>query len=175
MMGTFWPATDTLTSIPSSPSAASASLPSFAEGGLGEPPLVEAVPCSLASAPDEELLDDELVDDELLEDLLELLDGNDAVEPGAPGIDGLEAEDDDEELGIDGADGEEGEDWDELGIEGDELGVEGDDGDELGIDGMEEELELDWVDSQPASTRPSIMALARALKGGRGLLMGILH
>jgi hypothetical protein len=127
---------------------------------------VEAVPCSLASAPGEELLDEELLDD-----LLELLDGDDAVDPGEPGSEGLDAEGDDDALGIDGEDGDEDDD-EELGIEGDD----GDDGDELGIEGMEEEeLELDWVDSQPASTSPSIMALAIALKGKRGLLMGILH
>jgi hypothetical protein len=160
------PDTDTLTSIPSSLSPSSPWLLSCEEPGIGEPPSVEAVPRSLDSVPDEEL------DEELLDDLLEEGDGIDAVDPGEPGIEGIEADDDDEELGIDGAD-EDDDDGDELGIDG---GEDDDDGDELGIDGGEDELELDCcVDSQPASTRPSITALASALIGGKGLLIGILH
>jgi hypothetical protein len=85
---------------------------------------------------------DELLDDEL-DDRLEL-DGNEAVGPGEPGIDGIEAEDDDEELGIDGAEDDDDEE-DELGIEGGDED-EDDDGEELGIDGIDEELELDWLD-----------------------------
>lgn len=95
--------------------------------------------------------------DELLEDeLLEL------------GMEGEDGDDEEEELGIDGEEGDDEEE--ELGIEGVD---EDDDEGELGIEGMEELLELDWVDSQPASTKPRATATARALSDGyeTGLLM----
>lgn len=98
---------------------------------------------------------DELLDEELLE----------------LGIEGDEGDDEEEGLGIDGEEGDDEEE--ELGIDGeDEDGDDGDDG-ELGIDGMEELLELDWVDSQPASTKPIATATARALTDGAeiGLLI----
>jgi hypothetical protein len=153
--GSVAPLTDTLTSIPSSPSS-----PLFAE--LSAPPglWLEGIEgddaVSLPPDSPEELED--LLDDELLEEEDELL------ELGMDGIEGLE---EDDELGIDGV---EEEDDDELGIEG--IDDEDDDGEELGIDGMEEELlELCWVDSQPASTKPRVTAVARALSEGKGLRM----
>lgn len=151
--GSVAPLTDTLTSIPSSPSS-----PLFAElsapPGLGLEGIEGDDAVSLPPDSPEELED--LLDDELLEE-------DELLELGMEGIEGLE---EDDELGIDGV---EEEDEDELGIEG--IDDEDDDGEELGIDGMEELLELCWVDSQPASTTPRVTAVARALSEGKGLRM----
>lgn len=137
------PLTDTFTSMPESPS--SLPLSEELEDEDCEPLLDDEAVLGLPEL--EELLDDEL---------LEL------------GIDGIE-DDEEEELGIDGA---EEEDEEELGIEGGDGIEEDDEGDELGIDGIEDELlELCWVVSQPASTRPRVTAAARALSEGNGLLM----
>jgi hypothetical protein len=140
--GNVAPLTDTFTSIPDSPSS-----PLFDE--LVEPGMLLERDDAVSPPPVLPELDELLEDDELRE----------------LGMDGID-DGDEEALGIDGDDEEDG---DELGIDGDD---EEDGGEELGIDGMEELLELCCcVDSQPARTKPRVMAVARALSAGKGLLM----
>ncbi len=98
--------------------------------------------------------------EELLDDLAVLVPGSEGVEEEAGeelGCAGMEEEDVDGELGMDGIDDEE------------------DDGDELGIEGIDEDelLEL-CVDSQPACTRPRVMATARTLSAGKAEETGLL-
>lgn len=157
-IGTFCPATETLTSTstPSSLPSCWESLPSCSDSlpSCGDPDSLEL------EAVSEPELSEERLEEELL--VLRLL-GLDGI-PGSPvldedeeeleGMDGIEEAVEEEELEGEGEDDEEEE---ELGIDGEE-DEDGDD-DALGMDGMPLLLlELCWVDSQPARTRASTEA-----------------
>lgn len=139
-MGIFWPATETLTSKPSSspPSWPFGPrlelLPFWVEPGICGPPL-EAV---LVSEPGRPALGEELPREPVDVEGSEGIEDGDEDELGSEGMDG---EDEDDELGIEGADG-----------------VDGDEGEELGIDGIPPLLLALWVDSQALRTSTSAEA-----------------